>query len=49
MVYIHSSFIIKEKISKKFKIKWPNDIYIENKKIAGVLIETNIVKKKLKA
>ena len=50
MVYIHSSFIIKEKISKKkFKIKWPNDIYIENKKLAGVLIETNIVKNKIKS
>ena len=34
---------------KKFKIKWPNDIYIENKKLAGVLIETNIVKNKIKS
>ena len=25
--------------SKKFKIKWPNDIYIENNKIGGILIE----------
>ena len=34
---------------KKFKIKWPNDIYLNNKKLAGVLIETNIVKNKIKS
>ena len=27
-----------------FKIKWPNDIYYKEKKLAGVLIETNIKK-----
>ena len=27
-----------------FQIKWPNDIYFENKKIAGVLIENQIAK-----
>ena len=26
----------------KFKIKWPNDIYVNEKKIAGILIETKI-------
>ncbi len=26
---------------KKVSIKWPNDIFIENHKIAGILIETN--------
>ena len=25
------------------KIKWPNDIYVQNKKIAGLLIENNIL------
>ncbi len=25
-----------------FKIKWPNDIYCKGKKLAGILIETNI-------
>lgn len=26
----------------KFKIKWPNDIYYENKKLAGILIENQM-------
>jgi BirA family transcriptional regulator, biotin operon repressor / biotin---[acetyl-CoA-carboxylase] ligase len=25
------------------KIKWPNDIYIENKKIAGILIQNSVI------
>jgi len=29
-------------ISPDFKVKWPNDIYINNKKIGGVLIENSI-------
>ena len=37
--------LLKKKIpKKKFKIKWPNDIYLGEKKLAGILIETNIVK-----
>jgi BirA family biotin operon repressor/biotin-[acetyl-CoA-carboxylase] ligase len=27
------------------KIKWPNDIYVENKKIAGILIENSLLNK----
>ena len=30
------------------KIKWPNDIYINKKKICGILIESQIFKKKIK-
>ena len=30
-----------------FKIKWPNDIYLDNKKLGGILIETNIVDNEL--
>jgi BirA family biotin operon repressor/biotin-[acetyl-CoA-carboxylase] ligase len=33
---------IQNRTSKKVYIKWPNDIYIENKKISGILIETEI-------
>ncbi|MBI4946495.1 MAG: biotin--[acetyl-CoA-carboxylase] ligase [Bacteroidetes bacterium] len=29
------------------KIKWPNDIYISNKKVAGILIENSVSGKKL--
>jgi BirA family transcriptional regulator, biotin operon repressor / biotin---[acetyl-CoA-carboxylase] ligase len=25
------------------KIKWPNDIYVDNEKIAGILIQNSIV------
>lgn len=28
---------------KELKIKWPNDIYYKNKKIAGILIENTII------
>ena len=47
--YILLSLLKKKFPKKKFKIKWPNDIYLNNKKIAGVLIETSIVKKKIKS
>lgn len=36
-----SDFLAEEKIMAR--IKWPNDIYVENKKIAGILIENSIV------
>jgi BirA family transcriptional regulator, biotin operon repressor / biotin---[acetyl-CoA-carboxylase] ligase len=31
-----------EKITDNVSIKWPNDIYVGNKKIAGILIENSI-------
>lgn len=29
------------------KVKWPNDIYVKNKKIAGILIENAIIENKI--
>ncbi len=29
------------------KIKWPNDIYVKNKKIAGILIENSLIKDRM--
>lgn len=37
------------KHSQQVKIKWPNDIYINNKKIGGVLIENQLSHKAIKS
>ena len=39
--------VIQEKVSSIVKIKWPNDIYVNNKKIGGILIQNNVKGKKL--
>tara|TARA_Y100000768_G_scaffold361983_1_gene320445 strand:+ start:4435 stop:5187 length:753 start_codon:yes stop_codon:yes gene_type:complete len=36
-----------KKINLEGKVKWPNDIYVKNKKIAGILIESFISGKKV--
>ena len=38
-----------EKLGLKSKIKWPNDIYVNGKKIAGVLIENQIAGSTIKS
>ncbi len=45
-LFVVSSLIsIFKKIGiKKIEFKWPNDIFVKKKKIAGVLIETNVYK-----
>lgn len=58
-ISVENQFIISKTISlslidylksKNIKsvIKWPNDILIDNKKIAGILIENSIIGKKIK-
>ena len=34
--------ILKEKLTERVSIKWPNDIYVEDKKIGGILIENQL-------
>jgi BirA family biotin operon repressor/biotin-[acetyl-CoA-carboxylase] ligase len=34
--------LIEEHCNKAVKIKWPNDIYIENRKVAGILIQNSL-------
>ena len=40
--------IIEEKIFLKTKIKWPNDIYIRDKKVAGILTEASSLGNEIK-
>ncbi len=35
--------VLREYINKPIKIKWPNDIYVDDKKICGILIENSIL------
>ncbi len=37
------------RFTDKCKIKWPNDIYINNDKIAGILIEHSLMSNKIKS
>lgn len=37
-----SSILLKERQRNRIQIKWPNDIYVNDKKIAGILIENSI-------
>lgn len=34
--------VIKDKVELPVKIKWPNDIYIDNRKVGGILIENQL-------
>lgn len=39
---VHQLICEQTKLNAAVKIKWPNDIYIGNKKVAGILIENSI-------
>ena len=40
--------LVKEKLPRmEVKIKWPNDIYVEDRKIAGILINNSIIGNKM--
>ncbi|TXK71191.1 biotin--[acetyl-CoA-carboxylase] ligase [Mesonia sp. HuA40] len=45
-IAIHS--VLQEVVNANWKIKWPNDILADSKKIAGILIENIIVGKQIK-
>lgn len=58
-IHINEQFIISEliaisileelnNIASEFSIKWPNDIYWKNKKIAGILIENDLIGAQIK-
>lgn len=40
---------INNKFPDRTKIKWPNDIYVDDKKIAGILIENNVLGNSIKS
>lgn len=41
--------VINKNVYTSIKIKWPNDILVNNKKICGILIENNLQETKIKA
>ncbi len=45
VISVSLASVIQAHVPNIVKIKWPNDIYVDNKKIAGILIQ-NIVKSK---
>ena len=47
VISVSLASIIQSLVSKRVKIKWPNDIYVGNKKIAGILIQNNVKGKEL--
>lgn len=40
---------LKNKTEQQVTVKWPNDIYVDNKKIAGILIENKLKGNKIEA
>ena len=46
MWFINKVLIILKKLNPdlNLKIKWPNDIYLDEKKLGGILVETSILR-----
>ena len=47
--FINKVFTVLKKLNPELniKIKWPNDIYLEEKKLGGILVETTILNEKV--
>ncbi len=47
--FINKVFTVLKKLypDLNLKIKWPNDLYLEGKKLGGILVETSIIKGKV--
>ncbi len=47
--FINKVFIVLKKLSPSLnlKIKWPNDLYLDEKKLGGILVETSILRGKV--
>ena len=52
-ISIISSLAIKNSLQKligeEVKVKWPNDVMVSNKKVAGILIKNSLDKRKIKS
>ncbi len=47
--FINKVFIVLKKLNPDLnvKIKWPNDLYLDEKKLGGILVETSILNEKV--
>jgi biotin-(acetyl-CoA carboxylase) ligase len=43
LAMIEAIYEFSEEKDVGLRIKWPNDIYFENKKVAGVIVSTNFI------
>ncbi len=46
-ISISLASVVQDRVANLVKIKWPNDIYVGNKKIAGILIQNNVKGKEM--
>jgi BirA family transcriptional regulator, biotin operon repressor / biotin---[acetyl-CoA-carboxylase] ligase len=41
--------VVAERVGSRVKLKWPNDVLVENRKLAGILVETQIAAGRVEA